>query len=100
MKLKVTGLDVQGFEILSAEGPEVAAAAALSSDGSRLKRPRSANTRCVRVGGAHSGNRRRPVPEEAFRGLLLRGAPAVPSCGRGIPVCAKGPGKGFPSRSR
>ena len=54
-----------------------------------MKATRSVHISCIRVARAHSGNRRRPVPEEAFRGLLLRCAPAVPSCGWGIPVPAK-----------
>ncbi|WP_391647783.1 hypothetical protein, partial [Streptomyces violarus] len=36
---------------------------------------------------------------EAFCGLLLRCAPAVPSCGRGIFVLAQSAGKGFPTRA-
>ncbi|MET7326494.1 nickel transporter, partial [Streptomyces sp. NPDC005549] len=47
-----------------------------------------------RAGAAHPADepapvptgRRRPVPLEAFRGLLLRCAPAVPSRGRGTPL--------------
>lgn len=45
-----------------------------------MKATRSAHTRCIRVAGSHSGNHRRPLPVEALRGLLLRGAPAVPRC--------------------
>ncbi|CAM5242987.1 DNA ligase [Streptomyces tendae] len=69
------------------------------SEKRRLKATRSAHTRCIRVAGAHSGNRRRPVPVEAFRGLLLRCAPAVPSCGRGAPVPER-QGEGTSTRSR
>ncbi|CAK7280804.1 hypothetical protein SGPA1_11597 [Streptomyces misionensis JCM 4497] len=55
-----------------------------------MKATRSAHTSCIRVARAHSGNRRRPVPVKAPRGLVLRCAPAEPGGGRGIPLPAAG----------
>ena len=81
MQLKVPVLNEDGFAVLLEQGPDAAAEVALPDRGvAGLKTTRSAHTRCIRVAGSHSGNRRRPLPVEAFCGLLLRCAPAVPGC--------------------
>ncbi len=65
-----------------------------------MKATRSAHTRCIRVAGSHSGNRGRPLPVEALRGLLLRGTPAVPRCVVGFWTWCRRQSSPAPGRER